>query len=364
MENYLICNIILDSCGVLILLLAVLPYFTGIYSRKANRRKGNLLFFAALTHFFVLVFRIAGISSVLILSHTGATDIFSVAAMIPAIISAVLLTLCIFCDDTGRISMPKGKNIPVGQIACAVLPPVISYCLQIALPAFSFYGLAWSAALQLNQYIIQTDSVKRIEAIEQRLDRDQALLMTVQMQPHFVFNTISSIETLCQSDPDAAAESLENLSGYLRSNIDALTSEVLIPFDDELRHIRQYIALELADPARQFIFDYELDARDFLLPSLTIQPIVENAVKHGALTRRDGKGHVLLTTEEFGTYIRITVTDNGTNISDLTAAQHERRGIGIENTRKRLDTLCGGSLKISSGESGTKAVMLIPKKKE
>ena len=102
--------------------------------------------------------------------------------------------------------------------------------------------------------------------------------------------------------------------------------------------------------------------RDFKIPALSIQPIVENAVKHGALTHRDGTGRVLLSTEAFGETIRVTVTDNGLHNAALTEAQRESRGIGIESTRKRLSALCGGSLQIFPDETGTRAVILIPKK--
>ena len=122
------------------------------------------------------------------------------------------------------------------------------------------------------------------------------------------------------------------------------------------------VALELADPARQFSFDYELEVRDFLLPALTVQPIVENAVKHGALTHRDGTGRVTLATEEAGEYIRIRVEDNGLIPDGLTDEQRERRGIGIESTRRRLAELCGGSLEYAVAENGTKATILIPRK--
>ena len=206
------------------------------------------------------------------------------------------------------------------------------------------------------------DSEKQLAETEERLERAHAAQMATQMQPHFLFNTLSAIEALCQTDPLSAAECMENLSGYLRGNIDALNSEDLIPFDTEFRHIRQYIALELADPSRQFQFVYELDVRDFTIPSLTVQPIVENAVKHGALTHRDGGGRVVLTTEAFGSYIRITITDNGNGRGNLTKTQKENHGIGIESTRKRLQALCGGSLQITTGEGGTKAVILISKK--
>ena len=362
MEANLICNLTLDGCGILFLLTLLPPFFFGIDQRTTNRRKGNLLLYAAMAHLFALLLRLAGSISVLALSQTGAAGIFTSASVLPLLISVSLLFACILCDENGVIRLRKGERIPVSQIICAVLPSAAACCLMIVVPGVGLMGIAWALALQLNQHLIQIDSMRRLGAAEQRLSRDQALLMTVQMQPHFLFNTLSSIEALCQTDAQAAAESLENLSGYLRGNLDALASEAPIPFDDELRHIRQYIALELADPSRQFRFDYELDVRDFKIPALSIQPIVENAVKHGALTHRDGTGRVLLSTEAFGETIRVTVTDNGLHNAALTEAQRESRGIGIESTRKRLSALCGGSLQIFPDETGTRAVILIPKK--
>ena len=362
MEANLICNLTLDGCGILFLLTLLPPFFFGNDQRTTNRRKGNLLLYAAMAHLFALLLRLAGSISVLALSQTGAAGIFTSASVLPLLISVSLLFACILCDENGVIRLRKGERIPVSQIICAVLPSAAACCLMIVVPGVGLMGIAWALALQLNQHLIQIDSMRRLGAAEQRLSRDQALLMTVQMQPHFLFNTLSSIEALCQTDAQAAAESLENLSGYLRGNLDALASEAPIPFDDELRHIRQYIALELADPSRQFRFDYELDVRDFKIPALSIQPIVENAVKHGALTHRDGTGRVLLSTEAFGETIRVTVTDNGLHNAALTEAQRESRGIGIESTRKRLSALCGGSLQIFHDETGTRAVILIPKK--
>ena len=362
MENRVICNIILDSCGLLILLMLLLPLIGGRYGRKLNGRKQNLLFYAALMHLFVLSLRLVGHVTAFARLGASSAQLFYDAALVPALFSSSLMILCILCDGNNIIRVSKGDQIPFMQIVCTVLPPVIAFCLRIAFPQFGFSGLAWSVALQLNQIIIQMERGKQMEAAEQRLSRDQALLMTVQMQPHFIFNMLSSIEALCQTDAAAAAESIENLSGYLRSNMDALSSEEPIPFDDELRHIRQYIALELADPARQFSFDYELEVRDFLLPALTVQPIVENAVKHGALTHRDGTGRVTLATEEAGEYIRIRVEDNGLIPDGLTDEQRERRGIGIESTRRRLAELCGGSLEYAVAENGTKVTILIPRK--
>ena len=355
------CNLVLDCCGILVLLLVLLPFFIRKHTGSVNRRKMALLLYSAVTHLFVLAIHLAE-SICLLASEAGqAAGVCRLLAGLMNVLSAVFLLLCLLCDDRGAIRIPRGQQIPLGQIACAALPPVLAFCLLFLLPGFHLVAIAWAVSLSLNHALIMIDSGKKLEETEKHLGLTQAAQLAVQMQPHFIFNTLSAIEALCQTDPQAAAESVENLAGYLRGNVDALTSEGLIPFDTEMRHIRQYIALEQADPSRQFSFDYELNVRDFSLPALTVQPIVENAVKHGALTRRDGSGRVALTTELIGRMIRITVTDNGTGNDGLTESQKEKRGIGIESTEKRLETLCSGSLRIFSGENGTRAVILIPK---
>ena len=176
---------------------------------------------------------------------------------------------------------------------------------------------------------------------------------------NFIFNTLSAIEALCQTDAQAAAQSIENLSGYLRANIDGLSSEMLIPFNDEFRHIRQYVALEQADPARQFHFDYELDVRDFKLPPLTIQPLVENAVKHGLDT--NGKPlSISVTTRLTDKENEIIVEDNGPGYDPTNDNEPH---IALNNIRERLKAMCGGSLEITPREGGgTKVIIRIPLK--
>ena len=362
MSPSFVCNLTLDGCSVVILLLILLPQFIQNHGKGVNRRRNSLMNDAAIVHLFGILIRIAGFGSSLIGSPRIAEETYGTISSVLGMVSAILVILCLCCDEGGRIRIPKGNEIPAVQIACTVLPVSLAACLAPILPEIRLMGIAWAVSLHILNSIIMIDSEEQLTRTEKRLDRTHAAQMAMQMQPHFLFNTLSAIEALCQTDPLSAAECIDNLSGYLRGNIDALSSEDLIPFDTEFRHIRQYIALERADPSRQFQFDYELDVRDFTIPSLTVQPIVENAVKHGALTHRDGGGRVLLTTEAFGSYIRIAITDNGNGSGNLTKAQKENHGIGIESTRKRLQVLCGGSLQITSDEDGTKAVILVPKR--
>ncbi len=363
MTTAIACNLALDACGILILLLYLVPVWVRKSEGNTNQRKQALLLYAVMAHLFALFTHLAALVS--ILTDAGqVAGVFSTLSILLLAVSVLLLLLCVFCDEGGVFRLPKGQQIPVGQIICMALPATLSVCLTILWPDIHPLGIAWAVSLHLISSLNLIDSEKELAKTEKRLGLAQAAQMAVQMQPHFIFNTLSAIQSLCQTAPQTAAENVENLAGFLRGNIDALSSDALIPFDTEMRHIRQYIALEQADPSRQFHFDYELNVRSFSLPALTVQPIVENAVKHGALTHRDGSGRVCLTTEKIGTFIRITVTDNGTQNAGLTDAQRKNRGVGIENTRKRLMTLCGGSLQINARPGGTQATILIPSQED
>ena len=192
------------------------------------------------------------------------------------------------------------------------------------------------------------------------LERQRNKLLVMQMQPHFIFNALATIQSLCYTDSDSAAECIEVFGDYLRANIDSIGAEELIGFESELKHIDHYIQLEKASTDIPFSVTYELGVRKFDIPALTVQPIVENAIKHGALTRRDGTGFVNIKTEDTNEDIIITVTDNGKGAA-LTDKQKEHKSVGTENVRQRLELLCGGSLTIDITENGAVSIITIPK---
>ena len=205
-------------------------------------------------------------------------------------------------------------------------------------------------------------SANQKELYENRieLERQRNKLLVMQMQPHFIFNALATIQSLCYTDSDSAADCIEVFGDYLRANIDSIATDDMIDFGSELEHIEQYVKLEKASTDVNIDVIYELGVVDFKLPPLTVQPVVENAIKHGALTRRDGTGFVKIKTEETETEIRITVSDNGIGAA-LTEKQKEHKSIGTENVRQRLALQCGGSLDINISENGAVSVIIIPK---
>ena len=195
-------------------------------------------------------------------------------------------------------------------------------------------------------------------AREKLASKEQRIrLMQEQIQPHFLFNSLHVIKYLIKNDQRRAVESIDHFSDYLRGNLDALRSEGLIPFEEELTHIEAYVALEQSDTSRQVQVVYDLGEMDFRLPALTVEPIVENAIRHG-LGRSNGQ-IVLATRREAGEIV-ITVADNGSGFPGATPQAKKRQGIGIENARSRLALQCNGSLDIDSGEAGTTVTIRIP----
>ena len=239
MNSFFVCSLTLDGCSVIILLLILLPQFIQDPGRGVNRRRSSLLNDAVVVHLFGILIRIAVSVSSLIGSFRVAEETYGTISSVLGIVSAVLVILCLCCDESGRIRLPKGREIPILQIVWTVLPVSLAACLAPILPGIRLMGIAWAISLHILHSIIMIDSEKQLAETEERLERAHAAQMATQMQPHFLFNTLSAIEALCQTDPLSAAECMENLSGYLRGNIDALNSDDLIPFDTEFRHIRQ-----------------------------------------------------------------------------------------------------------------------------
>lgn len=208
--------------------------------------------------------------------------------------------------------------------------------------------------------ISYTETQKKLYESRIELEQENIRLMTAQIQPHFIFNSLSTMQTLCYRDGKAAADLIVVFGNYLRANIDSLESDKPIPFRTELEHIDQFISIIRAGNKTKFDVSYDLRTENFSVPPLTVQTIVENAIKYGALTRNDGTGMVTVKTEDADDKIIITITDNGTG-ADLTDKQKEHNSIGIENAKKRLSVQCGGTLDVSFTESGSKSVITLPK---
>ena len=187
-------------------------------------------------------------------------------------------------------------------------------------------------------------------------------IMMSQIQPHFLYNTLSTIQSLCRTEPKKAFETTGKFGTYLRHNIDFLDMPDLIPLESELEHTKLYTDIEMLRFPKISV-EYDIQAGGFDLPPLTIQPLVENAIRHGVRARDEGKVFVL-TREEDGFYV-IRIKDNGVGFDPDAAGQLEGNHIGLSNVSERIRDMCSGTFEINSviGQ-GTEITIKIPKTEE
>lgn len=200
---------------------------------------------------------------------------------------------------------------------------------------------------------------------EKELYEAKVSIMVSQIQPHFMYNALTSIAMLCTIDPERAQEATITFSKYLRGNMDSLKQTKPVPFDHELEHLKKYLYIEKLRFANKLNIEYEIGPTNFKVPQLSIQPLVENAVKHGVGMKKKG-GTVKIATRETETAFEVIISDDGVGF-DVNAPRKEdgRSHVGMENTRTRLKELCGGEVRIEStvGE-GTTATVILPKEWE
>ena len=199
--------------------------------------------------------------------------------------------------------------------------------------------------------------LKEMELTQTRLNS-----MVLQANPHFVYNTLGSIEYFCDRDPAQAKRMLNDFTRYLRANSANITNKPMIPFMQELSNLKAYLRIEQVR-FQNLKVEYDIAAEDFMLPCLSVQPLVENAIKHGIGKRRGNAGTVTIRTEELPDSFRITVTDDGVGYTGIPA--DGKPHLGINNIRERLKLCCGGTLTIEGTPwQGTTAELRIPKKGE
>ena len=192
-----------------------------------------------------------------------------------------------------------------------------------------------------------------------QLAESRVSTMMSQIRPHFIYNTLGSIEQLCNLDPPKAGELVHNFAKYLRGNFGELDNPKPILMSQEMEHVRHYINIEnVRFP--DMTFSFEMNSDDFHIPALTIQPIVENAIKHGLMKLPKG-GTIRVISYETDTNYCVLVEDDGVGI-DTGVLLDERKHVGIRNIRGRLKAMVNGTLEIESKEGvGTKVLIKIPK---
>jgi len=209
---------------------------------------------------------------------------------------------------------------------------------------------------------ININEIKNARKLEVELAQNRIAIAISQIQPHFLYNSLTAIKQLCVIDPDRAEQAVGDFAGFLRENLDSLSSSSLISFQKELNHIRNYLALEQLRFGNRLKVHYDIQVSNFDLPSLSIQPMVENAVRYGVTKKSEG-GTITISTKETEAGILIAIADDGAGFDMYHKKEDGRSHIGIDNVKNRLKAQCNGELTIESQLGrGTVVTILIQNK--
>lgn len=246
--------------------------------------------------------------------------------------------------------------VPTVGIAIDLL---FDLCFGYLSAAFIIVMLFIGINVHHNESVLQREA--ELAKSREEMTNMRVKLMMAQIQPHFLYNTLSSIAYLCTEDPKEAENATNEFASYLKSNLKSINSRKPIPFAEELRHVENYLKIEKRRFTDRIKIVYDVETTDFNIPALALQTMVENAVRYGAESRYEPTT-VTVSARETDTAFVVAVQDDGVGFDVSRSPTEDRLHIGIEGTRSRLTSMVGGTLEIDSKIGvGTSVTMTIPK---
>ena len=254
------------------------------------------------------------------------------------------------------------KKVIAATVICTIIGLVVDFYIQLSMSNImvTVAAIILFVIYEKNKTRIIIKNINELAKTkmmlaESCLSLEQVKNQTLmaQIQPHFINNSLMALRSRCAQYPDIY-ESITNFSLYLRSHFEALCDTKTISFEQEMINIEAYLALEQQNYKEHLKVEYEIEYDDFSIPALLVQPLVENAVRHGIGTYEKG-GTVQINTYRKDRNIIIEVIDDGSGKNNITPQQKKRKGIGIENVQARVNSMVNGTLEIITRENGTTA---------
>ena len=273
--------------------------------------------------------------------------------------------LILLCAATLFSKLSRTRKL---SFLCCILSPVLFSILSLNMDASNSNASVWgmmTIVIILPVCLIFFNANDELEKDVLKHEKEQIQLqvsaMVSQMQPHFLYNSLAVIAALCEEDPPLAAKATNAFSDYLRENINFANKTEPISFYEELNHIKVYVWLEKLRFPHKLNVEYDIKTTAFPVPALSVQPMVENAIKHGICKTKEG-GTVRISAFDEDQYHIVTVSDSGEGFDVTESIDDGRQHLGIENTRYRIREMVGGSLDIESAPGkGTTVTIRIPK---
>ena len=306
------------------------------------------------------------IIALFVLSLTGVCDLYASNpyAQIFFAVCASILTVCMFRElKTNRDA--RHAIFTLIPLAGALLFDTINMYICFSDVMVLEFGAAITLIYQIVVLLYdlrqQYKETLRYQQMQRELVESRVAIMVSQIQPHFLYNSLTSIAMMCTIDPETAQEATVTFADYLRGNMDSLKQKEPVPFSKELEHLKKYLYIEKLRFGKKLNVVYDIQTESFVLPQLSVQPLAENAVKHG-ISKKRGGGTLTISTRETDDSFKVIVSDDGKGFDVNEVKNDGRSHVGMDNVRRRLKEMCGGEVEIESkiGE-GTVATVTLPK---
>ena len=325
-----------------------IPMFTAFLLHTCGERWQRSILFRTALVLWISYFILLGIAQCTTFLYNVTPDNQYVRGPWHPLLMAPMILLMLL--NLGGVIRRRGSLPPKYYAAFLIylLPLTATWIIHtfVFVPLLLFIGVVLSTLALFG--IILYDQIEQHMSQQREIAHQRARIMVLQMRPHFIYNAMTSIYYLCAKDSKKAQQVTMDFTAYLRKNFTAIASEDTVPFSDELEHTRAYLAVEQVQFEDSLLVDYDTPHKEFRLPPLTLQPIVENAVKHG-MDPEYAPLHISIRTRETDSGSEITVEDNGPGFAPADDCEPH---IALENIRQRLEMMCGGKMTIRPREGG------------
>lgn len=239
--------------------------------------------------------------------------------------------------------------------------PVAAFACQLLAGDLAVFGILCACGLLLTIMSVQVKHERHLALSRIELNGTRAEAVLSQVQPHFLFNTLTAIRSLCRTDPGRAATVLDDFSAYVHACVESLGCRDAVAFDVELAHTQTYLHLEELRLGDRLRCEQDIRERDVCLPSLTLQALVENVVRNEVSKREEG-GCVRIASYREGDVVYVTAESDGGASMPPRPEDVERSQRRIRNVRRRVELMCGGTVDIGrTRRGGTCATVRIPR---
>lgn len=287
-------------------------------------------------------------------------------AVVMGLVAMVLLVVSVM--EYGHSKKEnKGLLLSYGILLFTVMLEIINGVVNwwssgiVIKVVFTVFFVFW-VVIAVKNIAVNHQAAMKAKELEKDLKDSRIMLAMSQIQPHFIYNVLGVIRSLCAENSQTAVEAIDHFSGYLRGSLDTMEQNQKISFSKELELVDNYLFLEQKRFENKIKVVKEIEVSDFFLPPMSIQPLVENAVRHGIRKKRVGGTILIRTFEREKTYV-IQVEDDGVGFDVLKGNEDGKVHVGLKNVEKRVQLMCKGSVKVESEEGvGTTITVEIPKK--